>query len=89
MKQAHIQGTEFVTTHDQLEDRKLRRCKQGTKRVRATCCDKNSFITVTLGDSVCEALDRAAYYIKTLPQRIAEVEAAAEAVLEEGRGSAT
>jgi len=89
MKKQDIQGTEFVTTHDQLEDRKLRRCRQGTKRVRATCCDNNSLITVTLGDSVCEALDRAAYYIKTLPQRIAEVEAAAEAVLEEGRGSPT
>jgi hypothetical protein len=85
MKEALIQGTEFVTTHDQLEDRKLRNCRDGTKRVRATCCDNNSLITVTLGDSVCEALDRAAYYIKTLPQRIAEVEDAAEAVLEEGR----
>jgi hypothetical protein len=85
MKKAHIQGTEFVTTHDQLEDRKLRHCRDGTKRVRATCCDSNRLITVTLGDSVCDALDRAAYYIKTLPQRIAEVEAAAEAVLEEGR----
>ena len=84
MRQKDIQGTEFVTTHDQLEVKKLRRCKRGTKRVRATCCDNNSLITVTLGDSVCEALDRAAYYIKTLPQRIAEVEAAAEAVLEEG-----
>ena len=85
MKQKDIQGTEIVTTHDQLEDRKLRNCRDGTKRVRATCCDNNSLITVTLGDSVCEALDRAAYYIKTLPQRIAEIEAAAEAVLEEGR----
>ncbi len=89
MKKQNVQGTEFVTTHDQLEDRKLRRCRQGTKRVRATCCDNNSLITVTLGDSACEAVDRAAYYIKTLPQRIAEVEAAAEAVLEEGRGSST
>ena len=85
MRQKDIQGTEFVTTHDQLEDRKLRHCRDGTKRVRATCCNNNSEVTVTLGASVCEALDRAAYYIKTLPQRIAEVEAAAEAVLEEGR----
>ena len=85
MKQKNIQGTEFVTTHDQLQEWKLRHCREGTKRVGETCCDINSLITVTLGDSVCEALDCAAYYIKTLPQRIAEVEAAAEAVQEEGR----
>lgn len=88
MKQKDIQGIEFVTTHDQLEGRKLRHCRESTKRVRATCCDNSSLITVTLGDSVCEALDRA-YYIKTLPQRIAEVEAAAEVVLEEARSSST
>jgi hypothetical protein len=85
MKQKDFQGAEFITTHDQLEDGRLRHCRESTKRVRATCCDNNSLISVTLGDSVCEALDRAAYYKKTLPQRVAEVEIAAEGVLEEGR----
>ena len=89
MRQTDIQGTEFVTMHDQPQGRELRHCREGTKRVRATCCDNNSLITITLEDSVCEALDRAAYYIKTLPQRIAEVEAAVEAVLEEERSSST
>jgi hypothetical protein len=55
----------------------LRRCRHGTKRDKATCCNNASVITVKLDISVCETLDRAAYYIKTLPQRIAEVEAAA------------
>jgi hypothetical protein len=85
MSQKEVQGTEFVRTHDQLEDKKERRCGQGAKRVRATCCDSQSLISVTLDDSICEALNRAAYYVRTLPQRIAEVEAAAEAVLKEGR----
>jgi hypothetical protein len=89
MKQEDIQGTESVMTHDQLERRKLRHCREGTKRVRGTCCDKNKLITITLGNSFCEALDRAAYYINTLPQGIAEVDGAAKDMLEEARGSST
>ena len=85
MKQNEAQGTEFATTQDQLDDKKQRRCRQGAKRVRATCCNSQSVISVTLDKSICEALDRAAYYVQTLPQRIAEVEAAAEEVMKEGR----
>lgn len=88
MSQKEAQGTEFARTHDQLEDKKERRCRQGAKRVRATCCNSQSVISVTLDDSICQALNRASHYIQTLPQRIAEVEAAAEAVLKEGRSVA-
>jgi hypothetical protein len=88
MKKNEVQGTEFVTTHDQLEARKPRRCRPDAKRVRATCCDNDPEIEIRLEDSVCEALNRASHYIQTLPQRIAEIEAATEAVLKEGRNAA-
>ena len=88
MSQKEVQGTEFVTTNDQLEARKPRRCRQDAKRVRATCCDNDPEIEITLEDSVCEALSRASDYIQTLPQRIAEIEAASEALPKEGRKAA-
>ena len=85
MKPTEKQGTEFVTTHKQLEEKERRRCGPGTKRVGATCCKAKDLVTVTLRDSVCEDLSRAAYYLQTLPQRVAEVQAASEAVGEEVR----
>jgi hypothetical protein len=85
MKAREVQGTEKVTNHEKLEHLPKRRCGVGQKCVGATCCVARNPITVTLRQSVCEDLDRAAYYITTLPQRIKEVQEAAEAVLEEGR----
>ena len=85
MKQKKLQGKEFVTTHEELEHLESKRCSQGTKRVGATCCKAGSVVTVGLRQSVCGDLDRASYYIQTLPQRVREVQEAAEAVLEEGR----
>lgn len=88
MKPKEHQGTEVVTTHEALTDLEKRRCRPGAKRVGATCCKAQSVVTVGLRDSVCEDLNRAAYYVQTLPQRIAEVQVAAKAVLEEGRRQA-
>lgn len=85
MKVREIQGTEKVTSHDKLEHLTKRRCGVGAKRVGATCCKARSVVTIGLRQSVCDDLDRAAYYIQTLPERIREVQEAAEAVLEEGR----
>ena len=85
MKKNHVQGTEVVTSHEELKDTKRSRCRQNAKRVGATCCNRNYVVAIDLSKSVSEALHRAAYYIETLPQRIREVELAANAVLEEGR----
>lgn len=91
MKKNGVQGTEYVDAIDDLEDldelradrRKKRR--QRLKNVGPTYCEADTEVNVKLRASVSEALSRAAYYVKTLPQRVAEVEAAAEAVYEAGR----
>jgi len=83
-----VQGTEKITAYEQLEDKVRRRCRPGLKRVGATCCDPKSVVKVALRGTICEDLNRAVYYIQTLPQRIAEVEAAAEAVYEVARREA-
>ena len=85
MKTKEQQGTEKITSYEALEDKVRRRCRPGLKRVGATCCDARSVVKVALRGSLGEDLSRAAYYIQTLPQRIAEVEAAAEAVYETAR----
>ena len=91
MKKSGVQGTEYVDALDNLDDldelraeRKKKR-RQGVKNVGPTYCETNTEVNVKLRASVSEALSRAAYYVRTLPQRIAEVEAAAEAVYEAGR----
>jgi hypothetical protein len=80
-----VQGTEKITSYEALEDKKRSRCRPGLKRVGATCCAARSVVKMALKGSICDDLNRAAYYIQTLPQRIAEVEAAAEAVYETAR----
>ena len=83
-----VQGTEKINSYEALEDKIRRRCRPGLKRVGATCCDARSVVKVALKESICDDLNRAAYYIQTLPQRIAEVKAAAEAVYEVARRQA-
>jgi len=89
-----VQGTEVVDSYDELEELKdlradrLRKKRQGLKNVGPTYCEANTKVNVKLRASVSEALSRAAYYFLTLPQRVAEVEAAAEAVYETARRTA-
>lgn len=91
MKKSGVQGTEVVDSYDELEDlkdlraEKPRKKRQGLKPVGPAYCEANTGVSVTLRTSASEALSRAAYYLKTLPQRVAEVEAAAEAVYEAAR----
>jgi|694.fasta_scaffold30115_13 hypothetical protein len=86
-----VQGTEYVDALDELEDaeelraERKRKKQQGLKNVGPTYCEADKPVVVGLRTSASEALSRAAYYIQTLPQRVAEVEAAAEAVYEAGR----
>lgn len=88
------QGTEYVDSLDDLDDLdelradRAKKKRQGLKNVGPTYCEANTEVNVKLRASVSEALNRAAYYVKTLPQRVAEVEAAAEAVYEAGRRAA-
>jgi hypothetical protein len=91
MAKVGVQGTEYVDALDELEDaeelraERKRKKQQGLKNVGPTYCETDKPVVVGLGTSASEALSRAAYYIQTLPQRVAEVEAAAEAVYEAGR----
>jgi hypothetical protein len=92
MTKGGVQGTEYVDALDNLDDldelKAEKKKRQGLKPVGPTYCEANTPVNVKLRASVSEALSRAAYYLKTLPQRVAEVEAAAEAVYEAGRRAA-
>lgn len=88
MKKSGVQGTEYVDALDDLDDldelraEKDKKRRQHLKNVGPTYCEGNTEVNVKLRASVSEALSRAAYYLRTLPERVAEVEVAAKAVYE-------
>ena len=74
---------EEVDTYDMLyrlpPDKRNKRCR-GSKSAGKTCVDNRHIVSITFDDLIGTALARGADYIKTLPERIAEVKAAAKAV---------
>ena len=76
---------------DKLTPTKRGRCCGNTKAVGRACVKAWEPQAVTLDDRVGVAVGRAAYYLLTLPERVAEVKQAADEVLlaarqPEGRG---
>lgn len=75
-------------TYDLLEKLtpvKEQRCPRSTKAVGRACVKRLTPYTVTLDDRVGVAVSRAAYYLLTLPQRVAEAKEAGEDVLRTAR----
>jgi hypothetical protein len=62
------------------------KCRQGTKSVNATCVVSTAMVTVELPKVLHGDISFAKDYLMVLPERIREVEEAAEAVLKAGRG---
>ena len=86
-KQETRKGTERLEEEDtyhllkQLTPTKRGRCRGNTKAVGRACVKAWEPQTVTLDERVGVALSRAAYYLLTLPERVAEVKKAADEVL--------
>jgi hypothetical protein len=91
VKQETRPGTESLEeedTYDLLEKLtpvKEQRCPRSTKAVGRACVKTWTLYTVTLDDRVGVAVSRAAYYLLTLPKRVAEVRKAADDVLRTAR----
>jgi hypothetical protein len=81
------QGLEEIDTYEMLD--KLRpikrgRCKRG-KSCGSACVITESTCELVLDERICVALSRAASFVKGMPQREAEVKAAAADVLRTAR----
>ena len=63
-----------------------RRCRQGSKSVNAACVTPLTLVQVPLPKALQDDLSYARDYLMVLPQRIREVQEAADAVLKAGRG---
>lgn len=63
-----------------------RRCRRGTKSVNAACVTPVTLVQVPLPTALQDDLSYARDYLMELPQRIREVQQAADAVLKAGRG---
>ena len=91
LKQETRPGTDRLEEEDtyelleQLTPVKEQRCPSNAKAVGRACVKAYRAYTVTLDDRVGVAVNRAADYLLTLPQRVAEVKEAAEAVLRTAR----
>ena len=59
----------------------VKECGRGLKRVGATCVWRADTVEIMLPEKLSEDMARAAYYIDTLPQRVAKAVAAAEEVI--------
>ena len=62
-----------------------RRCRPGTKSVHACCVTPMTVVQVPIPKALQDDLSFARDYLMALPQRIREVQQAANAVLEVGR----
>jgi len=82
----NLKEEDTVTLLETLTPPKRGRCRSGTKPVGSACVEAETTQKVSLDDRVGVALSRAAYYLRTLPQREAEVRKAAREVLKAGRG---
>lgn len=70
---------------DKLRPERRGHCRKGLKAVGRACCDPRKTATIEFDERIGVALSRAAEYVKTLPERLAEVEKAAEEVLRAAR----
>jgi hypothetical protein len=66
---------------------KRKKCHSGLKAVNAACVRKAVVVTVELPRVLQDDLTYARDYLMVLPQRIREVQEAADAVLAVGRGA--
>jgi len=62
-----------------------RRCRHGSKSVNATCVTPLAVVQVQIPKALQDDLSFARDYLMELPQRIKEVQLAADAVLKAGR----
>ena len=62
-----------------------RRCRHGSKSVNATCVTPLAVVQVQIPKALQDDLSFARDYLMELPQRIKEVQLAANAVLKAGR----
>jgi len=62
-----------------------KRCRQGTKSVNAACVVPLAVVQVPIRKELQDDLTYARDYLLVLPQRIKEVQEAADAVLKAGR----
>jgi hypothetical protein len=90
-KQETRPGTDRLEEEDtyelleRLTPVKEQRCPSNTKAVGRACVKPYQTYAVTLDDRVGVAVSRAADYLLTLPERVAEVKLAAEDVLRTAR----
>lgn len=64
---------------------KTRRCRRPLKSVNAACVEHSTVVSVPLRSSLYDELERAQRFIAGQPQRIREVQQAANAVLKAAR----
>jgi hypothetical protein len=81
----NLKEVDTVTLLETLTPPKRGRCRSGTKAVGSACVEAATTQKVNLDGRAGVALSRAAYYLRTLPQREAEVKKAAKEVLKAGR----
>lgn len=62
-----------------------RRCRKGSKSVNAACVTPLTLVQVSIPKALQDDLGYARDYLMVLPQRIREVQQAANAVLKAGR----
>ena len=60
-------------------------CGPNLKCVGKACVAPGTVVSMPLRDEIQDDLDRAVYYLLTLPERVREVQQAAKAVLEADR----
>ena len=87
----HLEEEDTYDLLEKLTPTKRGRCRGNTKAVGRACVKAWEPQAVNLDDRVGVAVGRAAYYLLTLPERVAEVKQAAAEVLvaarqREGRG---
>jgi hypothetical protein len=82
---AHLEEEDTYDLLEKLTPVKEQRCPRNAKAVGRACVKRLTPYTVTLDDRVGVAVSRAADYLLTLPQRVAEVKLAAEEVLRTAR----
>jgi hypothetical protein len=74
---------------DPMQNQKKKRkgCRPGCKAVNAACVRRAAVVTVELPRALQDDLSYARDYLMVLPERIREVQKAADAVLAVGRGA--
>jgi len=66
-------------------DKQRKRCRRGGKAVGAVCVSEQALVTMPIHKALQDDLTYARDYLVALPQRIREVQEAADAVLKVGK----